>query len=446
MMFRRGSRNAHPPQPTSLKRRIVVLVLTLLALVIGAALLLTDAAPLVRKPPSPTAEQVGAARAAVRQFRSVRARNGDAPVRFQNVELAAMAAMASDAFDPDRVLIHKRRDSVTLAGSHRLPLGRWLNVTVSTRGGGAGFPPANLTVGSLPLSQGVSRWVFRAVRRVAISRGIRLAPLDRIVRRVVVRPDTISAFISLPVGSDVAAPTTSAEARATARQVRAAYCRLGKLQTAKPNNDFAVHVRRAFAPDRGAGPGPAGNRAYIIGLAMLTVDVRVGELVDLTPTMLGRCIVAPPTVLLHDRADLPKHWALSAALAAAAGSQFSQAVGEWKELADSLSRQSRFAIGDPTGFSFLDLAADRSGYLIAGLAIDPAAAERAAAGLAKAQQDDLLPQSLLGLPESISNAAFTKRFGDTRDPRFVAATARIDAELLRSAKARSGPLAPLPTP
>lgn len=446
MMFRRGSQNAPPPQPTSWKKRIGVFVLTLLALAIGSALLLTDAAPLVRKAPPPTAEQVGAARAAVRQFRSARARNGDASVRFQNVELAAMAAMASDAFDPDRVLIQKRRDSVALAGSHRLPLGRWLNVTVVTRGGGVGFPPANLTVGSLTLPQWASRWVFRAARRVAISRGIGLAPLDRIVRRVVVRPDTISAFISLPVGNDLAAPPTSAEARAAARQVRDAYCRLGKLQTAKPSKDFAVHVRRAFASDRGVGPDPAGNRAYIIALAMLTVDVRVGELVDLTPTMLAQCVVEPVAVLLHGRADLPKHWALSAALAAATGSQFSQAMGEWKELADSLSRQSRFAIGDPTGFSFLDLAADRSGYLIAGLAIDPAAAGRVAAGLAKVQQEDLLPQSLMGLPESISNAAFTKRFGDTRDPRFMAATARIDAELLRSANARSGPLAPLPTP
>ncbi|HVF95430.1 MAG TPA: hypothetical protein VM900_14040, partial [Sphingomonas sp.] len=118
---------------------------------------------------------------------------------------------------------------------------------------------------------------------------------------------------------------------------------------------------------------------------------------------------------------------------AGAGGQLARALGEWKELADSLSPQSAFAVGDPSGFSFVDLAADRSGFGIARAATSEEHATRIAAQLARARPEDLLPRSLLAREESLTNAAFVERYGSIDDPRYDAMVAGIDAVLGREA-------------
>ena len=95
---------------------------------------------------------------------------------------------------------------------------------------------------------------------------------------------------------------------------------------------------------------------------MFGVDQRVGDFAQLSPARPRQVPTAVVPTLIYGRQDWPKHWALSAAIAVGAGMQLSEAAGEWKELADSLARQSRFAIADPSGFSMADLAADRAGF------------------------------------------------------------------------------------
>lgn len=438
---RHGARGAG-----SRRRRLLAVLTAVLLALAGLFFLLTDSSPLVAPLPPPTAEQVGAARAAVRQFRVGQARAGNSMVRFDATELVAIGALASNGFHPDRLLVEVRRGAIKVVGSHRLPLGRWLNVSIVSGGGGAGFPPAYLAVGSVTFPHRISRLIFAAARAVVLARGVRLPPLDRFVRNVRVGKDVVTATISLPPGSGILTQLAGDDVQPDPGVVRDAYCRLVRLQVTDPTDEFAAHVRRAFASDRGATVTAQSNRAAFLALGMLTVDPRVGELAGVEPGLVGRCRTAPIAVRLNGRADLPKHWALSAALAVATGTQFSQAMGEWKELADGISQQSRFAIGDPSGFSFLDLAADRSGFLTAGLAMDPASAARLAAALARAGSGDLLPPSLMRLQDGIPNATFVRTYGSTSDPRFLAALGRIDAELRRSAQQRSGPLATLPTP
>lgn len=435
-MFRGGARRAS----WSWRKRIGMAALGTLLLTLVAGFILTDASPLVADPPPPTAAQVETARIAARQFKSVDARRGRTAVRFDTAQMDALGIMASSAFDPDGLRIVSRKGMVSVVGSHHLPLGRWLNVTIVTRGGGSGFPPVRITIGSASFSPWASRWIIRAARRAVILRGAEIPPLDQLVRRVQVRPDAVAAFVTLPADLGLGAQLPSDEVRASARLVGQVYCRLAKVQAAKPSTDFIVHVRRAFAMPVGAVATPVANRAAIVALAMLTVDPRVGELVDLPPATLARCHVAPTDTVLNGRIDLPKHWVLSAALAATTGTRFSQAIGEWKELADGAARAPHLAPGDPSGFSFLDLAADRSGFLIAGLAVDPLTAPRTAAAMTRASADDLLPPPLMRLPDGMANAAFVARYGSTKDPRFLAATAQIDAILRRSATRWAGPL------
>ncbi|OYU74888.1 MAG: hypothetical protein CFE32_16315 [Alphaproteobacteria bacterium PA3] len=131
---------------------------------------------------------------------------------------------------------------------------------------------------------------------------------------------------------------------------------------------------------------------------------------------------------LHGRRDLTTQWALSAAREVVTGRQFAQSMGEWKELSDSLSRKSEFQPGDPTGFSFVDIAANRSGLRTAYAASEAASAATMAARLSVASGPDILPPSLLKRQEGAA-FDFAKAYGGIQDPRFAATITQIDKVL-----------------
>ncbi len=207
------------------------------------------------------------------------------------------------------------------------------------------------------------------------------------------------------------------------------YCALADLQRKKPSGDFTEQVHRAFGVDPKGANRTDFNRAAFVALGMFAVDERVGDFAQLAPADLGKCRIAVVPTSIHGREDWPKHWALSAAIAVGAGTQLSEAAGEWKELADSLARQSRFAINDPTGFSMADLAAARAGFRTARAAWQADAADRMAAALAHATPQQLLPHVLIEKEDGLANAEFVRRYGGVDDPRFKARVQQIDTVL-----------------
>ncbi|NKN33647.1 hypothetical protein [Marichromatium bheemlicum] len=127
------------------------------------------------------------------------------------------------------------------------------------------------------------------------------------------------------------------------------------------------------------------------------------------------------TVTLRKREDLAQHFTASAALALEGGDLLSTLVGWYKEHSDS---------DGGSGFSFIDLAANRAGIRFAGLATaTPAQArwvrERARAGLV---EDDFMPR-IAGLPEGMNKTEFAARFGDTEDPRYRRIAEHIERRL-----------------
>jgi hypothetical protein len=165
---------------------------------------------------------------------------------------------------------------------------------------------------------------------------------------------------------------------------------------------------------------------------MFNVSPLVGELVGLSPQQIKRCTQAPVALKLNGRIDLSEHWSLSAALAVTTGVRFSEAMGEWKELADSASRASRFAEGDPSGFSFLDIAADRSGFLTAQAATVRTRAKPVARQMSKIRQNEILPVTLMSLEDGVPEKDFKKKYGTIDDLRFRTKLRQIDAELLKT--------------
>src|SRR5690606_18694468 len=132
------------------------------------------------------------------------------------------------------------------------------------------------------------------------------------------------------------------------------------------------------------------------------------------------CPDGPQRLLLAGRDDLPKHFALSAAMAAVIPPHVTRAMGEWKELDDSLPGGS--------GFSFVDLAADRAGLHLARAAVaDERSAVLVARRLAAAKESDLLPPTVRKLDEGMDEAGFRRRYGSLDAQAYLGAVRGIDA-------------------
>ena len=405
------------------------------ALLLAAVLLfftVTSATPWTPAPPAPDAEAVAAGRDAYRQLREAQGNRRGVPVTLGTSELAGLSAVASHGFRPDRLVITLEGREAVIHASHRMRrLGRWLNVTMTTEGASQGFPSTRLRVGLWSLPPWLSRWALQA-GRLYLSRRVEVPPLDVMVRNFNVASGTVSALISLPGKSGLVDQMASAVAEPVDRtSVLRIYCALAEQQRKKPSGDFAEQMRRAFGVDAQSVSRADFNRAAFVALGMFAVDERVGDFAQLSSADLGKCRIPVVPTAIYGRQDWPKHWALSAAIAVGAGTQLSEAAGEWKELADSLARQSQFAIDDPAGFSMADLAADRAGFRTARAAWQSDAAARIGVALANATSEQLLPAELVRREDAFSNAAFVKRYGGLDDPRFKQRVREIDAVLDR---------------
>ncbi len=415
------------------RRRWPKILLAIVAVVALLVVALTSGGPAAKDRPSPTALEVGAGRNAVMQLRTSHATpRGTSRIRYGRAELDGIGALATHGFRPDRLDLALHDGTLTVTGSHLLPLGRWLNIAVVAHGHSDHFPTTRISIGKITLPAWASRRLFDLAHWYAGRRGIDLPPLDRMVRNVTIGRDRVTATIRLPRKAGIVDRLSSLEADPVdAVAVTRLYCGLAAAQRRYPSADLVTHVHRVFAgAARQAAPATY-NRAAFVALAMLLVDPRAGDLAGTAKADTERCRIPPVPVTIHGRADLPMHWSLSAALSASAGGQLARAMGEWKELADSLAKQSMFAVGDPSGFSFVDLSADRSGFKIAKAAGADEDAARIAAKLARATPNDILPPSLLRHQDSLPNAQFVKQYGSVDDPRYAAMVAQIDAVLER---------------
>jgi hypothetical protein len=123
----------------------------------------------------------------------------------------------------------------------------------------------------------------------------------------------------------------------------------------------------------------------------------------------------PLQVLLDGRNDWPKHFLISAALAAEGTGPMSRAIGLYKEIADSRGG---------SGFSFNDMAANRAGTRFGELAVqDPQRLQHAAA--ASRRESDFMPRAA-DLPEHMPEPEFLRRYGGVGAPAYEAQMAEIE--------------------
>jgi hypothetical protein len=174
----------------------------------------------------------------------------------------------------------------------------------------------------------------------------------------------------------------------------------------------------AVAVERGRTFDPVmENRAAIL---VLTFYVDGRSLADILPEARSWPRVTRRTVVLGERGDFAKHFMISAALSSNTGGPFADAVGVYKEVADSRGG---------SGFSFGDIAADRAGSRLGELAEGRDSARSIQTRLGAQLNDRLLMPATDDLPEYIPEAEFKKRFGGVGAPEYARMMADIESRI-----------------
>jgi len=123
-------------------------------------------------------------------------------------------------------------------------------------------------------------------------------------------------------------------------------------------------------------------------------------------------------VFAYKRVDIPQHFIASALFAMVDASLLGEQLGVDKELGDA---------EQGSGFSFIDLAADRAGTRFGQLAIaSPKQARELQRFMSESQDYTLIIPDIKGLPEQMDEPTFKTRFGDTSSELYRNMIAEID--------------------
>lgn len=189
---------------------------------------------------------------------------------------------------------------------------------------------------------------------------------------------------------------------------------------------FGALVQAAFASSTGEGRGGSvqNNRAAILALGIAIGHERLARFVGLDAR--GELVRAASELrkgaTLRGRDDWPRHYTLSAALAALENPLTSDASGLLKEELDALTHGS--------GFSFGDLAADRAGIRFAMTSTGSEAS--ATAMQARLQsgfvEDDFFPR-VSDFPENLTVEQFRRDYGGVGSPRYRQKVRDIDGRI-----------------
>ncbi len=126
-------------------------------------------------------------------------------------------------------------------------------------------------------------------------------------------------------------------------------------------------------------------------------------------------------ILLQGRGDLAQHFTISAALSAAAGAPVANVIGLYKEIDDARRG---------SGFSFVDLAADRAGTTFGRLATEAeASARQIQARIQQSFAEDHVMPATHDLPEGLSQQQFTQRYRGTSAPAYDLLIEEIDRRI-----------------
>lgn len=146
------------------------------------------------------------------------------------------------------------------------------------------------------------------------------------------------------------------------------------------------------------------NKAAILALAIFLGAAEFDSFIGaIDSSTFERCQPKDSNIVIAKRNDLRLHFIFSAVLKIMSDSSASFAIGEFKELLDSGK--------GGTGFSFTDLAADRSGIRFTEFALSKSGAYRLQLMASKLTKESVFFPSLRELPDGISQKNFEEKGG-----------------------------------
>ncbi len=443
------------PQPARPRLRWMLLLRLAAVLLLVLAALTISGSPSVQPPVPPSPANIDLARVVLQQL----AGEGRAPgarldMTLSQAELDGLSALVNQVLAPMRVearLEHQVSSPVAPKPakaaapassaaaikqqhndmpppelvarlSRQLPLGAWLNIEARAASvpGGKGLPVVRVKIGRVPLPTWLSRLVMRRMWLVVLGDDKDPPSLDESLPYVRIGAKQAQAVLIHP-GRNAAYSGLSrfGGIKPDPRWLAISYCAL----TRHPDADLATIVRYAWRLPRPVRlTADEQNRALMIAIAMRTLPEYRKRLAGDAMPLLRHCSNPPePLIMLAGRHDLAKHWVMSAALSASLGGKIAQSLGVWKELSDSLT--------GGTGFSFVDIAADRSGERFANAATDPQLARFVQTRLAAVTDPQLLAPEALDKPEGLDAELFERIYDNVESAEYKAAVAAIDTLL-----------------
>jgi len=301
----------------------------------------------------------------------------------------------------------------------RSPVGRYVNIDAVVHEAG-GLPRFDrLKIGSVPVPDMLADYLLRVALRRAIEtdRGGLAADVINDVK-VGDAKLTVTYRWNDAVAERARAVLVAPEDQA---RLRAYHDRLVDAVAKAPAKvSLATLMPPLFllALDRGAsGDIVRETRAAIVVLAFYANGKGLAEIVSAArqwPQPARR------TVTLAGRDDFPKHFLISAAIAAQAGTPLADAIGVYKEIDDSRGG---------SGFSFNDIGADRAGTRFGELASQPDRARKLARAVAAGvKESDFMPD-VSDLPEFMPEAEFRRRYGGVGGAGYDKMMALIEARV-----------------
>jgi hypothetical protein len=316
------------------------------------------------------------------------------------------------------------------------PFGKFINLRLSVQPSEHGLALGELQAGLLSIP---GQWMTEAVRW-----GLNLAAENYLGDQLfgaiyAVRTQPGSVTVEYGPVRNLLAQTAVLKRRGAALRdelqllgdvevTRSVFAHVCAKALAAPEAQLGDYLAWAFthaASRTGAGnDGVAENRAALLALSILLGSRRLESLTGDVRGAHADCDGVGHRVTVAGRNDLRQHFVISAALEVFSDAGASFAIGEFKELTDSGRGGS--------GFSFVDLAADRAGLKFAELALSTTGArtvQRHAAALGNAP---FFFPSTTGLREGLSAAQFERRYGSVDSDAYVAMLKDIDARIARA--------------
>jgi hypothetical protein len=300
------------------------------------------------------------------------------------------------------------------------PLGRYVNIDASLRETGTVPKLDQLKIGNLPVAGFVADYILtEAVRRLTATDPEFLA--TRIIQAARFGDGRLT--VTYRWSDETAALARSVLiAPQDQERLRAYQERLADAVSGAPRSlSLAALMSPLFrlALERGAdGSQVRENRAVIVVLALYATGTPLDRVVTAAA---GWRKPARRIVTLAGRDDFPKHFLVSAAIAAEAGSPLADAIGVHKEIEDSRGG---------SGFSFNDIGANRAGTRFGEVASQsPQRARELARALASGvAESDFMPD-VSDLPEFLAEAEFKRRFGSLGSPAYETMIASIEQRI-----------------